>query len=90
MERRREEATSTKGETISSSALDFGQEGVATELADETADATTTATGIVGDGGRGGPELFLEVLVGETVDEVSAGEDRLEEVGVRASDGVEA
>ena len=89
MEGSREEASSPKGEAVSSTALDLGQEGMSSELSDEAADALTAATGFFEVGGWGVPDLCLEVVVGETVDEVCAGEDSLKEVGVDASDGVE-
>lgn len=89
MEGGREEASSTKGNAVPSAALDLGEEGMAAKLAYQATDASTPAMCFVRVGWWGGPELALKVAVGETVDEMGAGEDSLEEVGVGACDGVE-
>jgi hypothetical protein len=85
----REEASSTKGNAVPSAPLDFGQEAVGAKLSDQATDASATAMGFFGVGRWGAPELALKVVVGESVDEMGAGDDGLEEVGVCARDGVE-
>jgi hypothetical protein len=70
--------------------LDLGEQGMSPELADETTHALAAATSFQAVGGWGLPESALEVAVGESVDQVFAGEDRVEQVGVGAGDGVEA
>jgi hypothetical protein len=85
-----QEAPSKESDAVSSASRDLGQESVSAELADEAADASTTATGLSGVGGWGGPELILEVTVAEAVDQVAAGEEGAEQVTVGVGDGVEA
>jgi hypothetical protein len=85
-----EETAAAKGDTVSATGLDLGEEGMSPEFADQAADALTATTGFLGICGCGAPEQRLQVVVGETVDEVSAGEDSLEEVGVGTCHGVEA
>jgi len=84
-----EESSSAKGDAVSPPALDLGDKGMAPELSDEAADALAATTAFLEVEGWGGPEEGLEVVVGETVDEVCAREDGLEEVDVGASYGVE-
>ena len=84
------ESSSEGCEAVASTGGDLGEDGVSSELADEAADALATAAGIEGVCRGRGPQLALEVAVGETADEVCAGEDGLEELGVGARDGVEA
>jgi len=62
---------------------------VSAELADEAADASASGPRLSGVCRRGGPELLLEVTVAESINEVAAGQDGVEQLGVLAGDGVE-
>ena len=84
-----EEASSPKGNAVSSAALDLGDKRVAAKLAYQAADASTPAPCFVEVGRWRVPELSLEVAVRESVDEMGAGEDSLKELGVGTSNGVE-
>jgi hypothetical protein len=85
----REKASSAKGDAVSATALDLGEQGMASELTDEAANALAAPARFLSIGGLGVPEPRLEVVVGQTVDEVRAGEHSLKGVCVGASDGVE-
>ena len=84
-----QEASAQEGDAVSSSSRDLGQERMSAELSNETRDTSTATTGLPGVGGRRGPELILEVTVAESIDEVAAGQDGLEELAVGLGDGVE-
>jgi hypothetical protein len=73
-----EEASAQQGDAVSSASWDLGQESMPAQLPDEATDASTTGTGLSGIGGRGGPELVLQVTVAESIDEVAAGQDCVE------------
>jgi hypothetical protein len=63
---------------------------VTTELANQTADAPATAPRLYGVAWWSTPELALKVAVGETVDQMSAREDGLEQISVGARDWAKA
>ena len=84
-----QEASAEKGDSVSSASWDLGQESMPAQLPDEATDASTTGAGLSGIGGRGGPELVLQVTVAESIDEVVARQDGLEQSAVGLGDGIE-
>src|SRR6266568_4949947 len=78
--RRQQKASAKGGNAVSSASGDLGEESVPAELVDETGYVSAATTRLVGVGGRCGPQLILEVTVAESIDEVAARQDGLEQL----------
>jgi predicted deacylase len=85
-----QEASGQEGDAVPSASRDLGEESVPAELVDDARCASAATTGLLGVGGRRGPQLILEVTVAESIDEMAARQDGLEQAAVGLGDGVEA
>ena len=78
------------GDPVEAVVWDFGDEAVAAEFGELSADVGAAAFGLGGIGGRSVPEALLDVGVAEADDGVLAGHDGAEQGQVLVVDGVEA